>query len=528
MKHGRPLKETPGRSQVSLTPSGGLTRSGRSGGALKETPGRSQVSLTPSGGLTRSGRSGGALKETPGRSQVSLTPSGGLTRSGRSGGPHRRDLGRAIRVALLASTLLIAIGLAASALLVATALFALRAAPGEWSVRAPIVAIDVRLSVVALMRFATHPLGIRLLDGRAFATRWGTLHADAGPMPSSLVVRCEPCIVAARELAAEPLRIASIEVRFEHGEPNELHGSVRAGRVHATWAAQLEARGLDVDIDVLDAPVADFVALFGAAIPEVDRAWIDGRAGAHIRVALPSGWTTVEPRLAGLAVAGLGTESLIAASPRPACARPPPGRRTAAPFGTWLPRAVIAAEDQRFHEHAGYDVAEMTAAWAGDASGHHRGASTISQQLAKLLYTGDERTVARKLRELLYAAELDRTLGKARVLQLYLGVAPWGDGQCGGEAAALHYFGKHAAALSAAEAVWLAHLLRNPVAMLDADASGSPSTARRLDVVGDGLLPMRRSQREAMRRALQAWVPPPVVQARRLPLRANALAVSMR
>jgi signal transduction histidine kinase len=84
------LEQTPGRSQVASTPSGGLTRSGRNGGTIEQTPGRSQVASTPSGGLTRSGRNGGAIEQTPGRSQVASTPSGGLTRSGRNGGAQLR------------------------------------------------------------------------------------------------------------------------------------------------------------------------------------------------------------------------------------------------------------------------------------------------------------------------------------------------------------------------------------------------------------------------------------------------------
>ena len=55
-----------------------------------------------------------------------------------------------------------------------------------------------------------------------------------------------------------------------------------------------------------------------------------------------------------------------------------------------------------------------------------RGASTLSQQVAKLLVTGGERSPVRKLRELLYAVEMEQTLGKARILRLYLDNAPWG------------------------------------------------------------------------------------------------------
>lgn len=93
-----------------------------------------------------------------------------------------------------------------------------------------------------------------------------------------------------------------------------------------------------------------------------------------------------------------------------------------------------------------------------------RGASTLSQQVAKLLVTGDERSPARKLRELLYAVEMERTLGKARILRLYLDHAPWGaHGLCGAEAAAAHYFGVRAHELTPGQSAWLAAMLHNPV-----------------------------------------------------------------
>ena len=421
---------------------------------------------------------------------------------------------RFVRRVALVLVALLGIVLAASAVLPATVLYALRAKPGDWSVRAALGPVGMELSVPALIRVATHPLGIRLLAGRTFSTRYGTIHALSGSTPSSLVLRCAPCVIDSRLLAAQPVRVAGIEASVEHGEPNQLQGELRAGRVRAAWRARLAAQSADLELSFAEVPVAEIVALFGTAVPEAARARIEGRAGATIRLALPSQRYAIEPRLEGLTVEGLGSEALIAASPAPVCARTPRAIRTAAPYGPWLPKAVIAAEDQRFFEHTGYDVAEMAAAWSSEGPGGHgperrRGASTISQQLAKLLYTGDERSAARKVRELLYAAELDRTLGKARVLQLYLAVVPWGDGQCGGEAAALHYFGKHAAALDAAEAVWLASLLRNPEAELDRAAQGVD--APRLAALADALRPMPRVRREDLQSELAGWSPPSVV-----------------
>jgi membrane peptidoglycan carboxypeptidase len=132
-------------------------------------------------------------------------------------------------------------------------------------------------------------------------------------------------------------------------------------------------------------------------------------------------------------------------------------------MGAYLAAAVIAAEDQRFHQHGGYDEQSIAEALADiQAGAPERGASTVTQQLARTLFTGGERTVARKLRELLYAIEMERTLGKARILELYLNTVHWGPGVCGAKAAARTYFDKPPARLTAIEAAWLASALRAP------------------------------------------------------------------
>ncbi|MEO7055868.1 MAG: biosynthetic peptidoglycan transglycosylase [Caldimonas sp.] len=418
-------------------------------------------------------------------------------------------------------TLLWLAGLAAfavcgAAVLFGVSLFALRAGPGDWSQRVSLGPVGMDISVPALARVASHPLGMRLLAGRSAATRYGRIGVAAGTEPGTLVVTCAPCVVGNASLAARPIRLAAVEFTVAAGEPNQLLGTIRVGVVRANWQVRLGARDARLEVDIADAALADLVALFGDAVPEAAVARIGGRGGAAIRVALPSGRYSVRPRLDGVVVAGLGTDVLAGATPAPSCGRTPRAQRSASPYGTWLARAVIAAEDQRFYEHAGYDTAEMAAAWSTEAphAERRRGASTLSQQLAKLLYTGDDRTLARKIRELLYAVELDRALGKARVLQLYLAVAPWGDGVCGGEAAALHYFGKHAASLGPAEAVWLAGLLRNPELELTRGAQGAPADNGRLVVIGESIRPISRQRRTDLREQLERMVPPPPVLAR--------------
>jgi membrane peptidoglycan carboxypeptidase len=125
-------------------------------------------------------------------------------------------------------------------------------------------------------------------------------------------------------------------------------------------------------------------------------------------------------------------------------------------------RAITSSEDAGFFAHAGFDFHEL---WKSlqQEDGRRRGASTLTQQLAKNLFLSPERTYARKVREALTALGLESSLSKARLLEIYLNIAEWGPGLYGLEAAAQHYFGKHAAALSAKEAAFLATLLPNPV-----------------------------------------------------------------
>jgi Transglycosylase len=394
---------------------------------------------------------------------------------------------------------------ASAAMLYAT----LRAVPGEWSQALPVGPWRVSVSVPALLRLATHPLGLRALAGRRFHTSHGTLHTLQGADQDSLRVVCEPCTPHAAAFGPAPLRLQRTELSLTRVGQNHLHGEIRAGAVSAVWKLQIEKRSVDVRVQVPDAPIGDFFAVLGTAVPELARAHIEGRAGANLRLTLPSAVWSVLPRIEGFSVSGLGTEALLSATPLPACARATRRADAAAPFGVWLPRAVVAAEDQRFFEHTGYDLAEMRAALqSGDDAAHPaRGASTLSQQLAKLLYTGDERSAVRKLREALYAVELDRTLGKARVLQLYLAVAPWGAGQCGAQAAAMQLLHKRASALTPVEAAWLASLLRNPEAELAHMASSGAIDTARVAVIIEAMRPLARARREELREQLADWAP---------------------
>ena len=129
----------------------------------------------------------------------------------------------------------------------------------------------------------------------------------------------------------------------------------------------------------------------------------------------------------------------------------------------WLRRAVVNSEDARFYEHDGFDAVETEAALeeAAERGRFGRGASTITQQLAKNLWLGEERTLWRKLREYFLAGRLEE-LGKRRVLEIYLNVAEWGDGIYGAEVAARVWFNKPAVELSPSESAVLAGMLPAP------------------------------------------------------------------
>ena len=129
----------------------------------------------------------------------------------------------------------------------------------------------------------------------------------------------------------------------------------------------------------------------------------------------------------------------------------------------WLIRSVVNSEDARFFEHDGIDEKQTRIALTTALEDGHlgRGASTITQQLAKNLWLGEERTLWRKLREMFLARRLER-LGKGRILELYLNVVEWGDGIYGADAAARVWFGKSAALLLPEEAALLTAMLPAP------------------------------------------------------------------
>lgn len=147
-----------------------------------------------------------------------------------------------------------------------------------------------------------------------------------------------------------------------------------------------------------------------------------------------------------------------------------------------LQRAVLAGEDSNFAFHHGFDYEAIQKAWdqaqkeadkAAKQEGENdswlpnlpdfkRGASTISQQLAKNLYLSNERSFLRKGQEAIITYFMERNLSKRRILEIYLNVIEWGDGIYGAEAASQYYFHKPAANLNLREGAFLSAMIPNP------------------------------------------------------------------
>ncbi|RKH37798.1 monofunctional biosynthetic peptidoglycan transglycosylase [Corallococcus sicarius] len=126
--------------------------------------------------------------------------------------------------------------------------------------------------------------------------------------------------------------------------------------------------------------------------------------------------------------------------------------------------AVLISEDARFYRHEGVDWTEVENAFEQSVREARlgRGASTLTQQLAKNLYLSTDRSLLRKGKELLLARRLEADLSKQRILALYVNVVEWGEGVYGIEAAAREHFGVPARSLSVAQGAMLAAMLPAP------------------------------------------------------------------
>ncbi len=336
---------------------------------------------------------------------------------------------------------------------------------------------------------------------------------------------------------------------LEH--PLLANRSLPLGAVQAElrWAEESLSGPLQIDDLVLSleagcAPTCSFtvvlpetsaeeaLAPLAPLLPELVRARrVDGTLGASVTVTREGdGWTITDAALAveGLAVDGAVRDlDVLRYGPFVYRVRDAEGENLVRESGEgspdwvalqrvspWVVPAILASEDAAFSRHGGYDPAQLQEALAADLAAGEvvRGGSTLSQQLAKNLFLSPERTLVRKLRELLLAVELDRVLGKSRVLELYVNVVEWGPEIWGLGQASDRYFLKQPDRLQPHEAAFLAAILPAPRVFYDewylAGRAGRYKVGAVLANMADG---GALSQRQADRWAGETlrFVPPP-------------------
>ncbi len=168
----------------------------------------------------------------------------------------------------------------------------------------------------------------------------------------------------------------------------------------------------------------------------------------------------------------------------------------------YAPKAFVAIEDRRFYSHHGVDPLGILRAGVRDVlhRGGTQGGSTITQQLAKNLFLTQERTISRKLQEVVLALWLEHKFSKAQILELYLNRVYFGSGAYGIEGAAQRYFGKSAKQLTLPEAAMLAGLVQSPSRL--APNRNPEGAERRAALVITAMAEQKMVSEDAARRAL--------------------------
>jgi 1A family penicillin-binding protein len=169
-------------------------------------------------------------------------------------------------------------------------------------------------------------------------------------------------------------------------------------------------------------------------------------------------------------------------------------------------RALTSIEDQRFYDHRGYDVVRIASAALANLR-HRRavqGASTITQQLARQSFLTPDKTLRRKIQEVILAARLEQMYTKPQILELYLNKVYFGDGLYGIEAASRGFFGKHASELNVAEAAMLVGLVKSPSTY--APTVSLPRAVARRNVVLQAMLESKSIDRTSWQKARDSKV----------------------
>jgi Transglycosylase len=343
-----------------------------------------------------------------------------------------------------------------------------------WRIAVPLPVIGtVHVRAWPLIQLATSSTGRNLVNHTQWQTQYGRVKLEN--KAGLLQINCTNCQLKLNELSSKAIMFD--EVSFSVRRINEqLSGVLEIVSdkkpIRVLYTAVGHNKGIDLNWSLPSTAIADLLTPLKTHSTAIQKAHVTGTLAANGTLHWPSRLWSAKPVIENFDVTGLGTEKLKTAQVKYLC---PSTSQNAInnginsqawlnkkELGRWLPISTIIAEDAQFMHHHGYDFETLSYLLAQENSNKQLGGSTITQQLAKYFFTGGERQWKRKIEELLYAVEMENTLGKNRILNLYLNTLDWGPGICGASDASQFYFATKPKQLTPIQAAWLAGIIRNP------------------------------------------------------------------
>ncbi|MEE2750892.1 MAG: biosynthetic peptidoglycan transglycosylase [Myxococcota bacterium] len=315
-------------------------------------------------------------------------------------------------------------------------------------------------------------------------------------------------------------------------DENQFEGTVSVGEVKLEASGVFDEGRVPVRLVLPETGLEKVIDVLRPIVPEAEGARLSGQVSGWLEWQWPEGTWRADGSLHELGVVGAVPRiEALAYGPfeyRVRAEEDSLKLRTTGegtPGWTALPHvapslsdAIVAAEDSGFLDHPGYDVEAMREALQAnlEAGKILRGGSTITQQLAKNLFLDSERTLARKVSELLLAVELDRVLGKTRVMELYVNVVEWGPDLHGVAEASQRYFLRAPRHLQTHESAFLAAILPAPLKFYTRWYLKGRAGEYRIGWVLQNMVDGKRITPVEARTWMQEplrFVPPPVVEA---------------
>lgn len=337
-----------------------------------------------------------------------------------------------------------------------------------WRIKLP-VAGGVQVRVVPVLMLATSAPGRWLLDKRAFNLHHGDIQLyDA----DGLRARCRQCWIEAKSISDQPIVIPMVELWLKMDQQH-IHGDLTIGDPQPLFQidfnGKVSMRNLKLTWQLPETPLQALLKPMQAHSTVIKQAIVTGTLSASGTMRWPKQEWSAQPQLDDMAVSGLNIRAATTLPIQYDCPlldehKHPENMQWVSydKLGRWLPVAAIIAEDAEFKHHPGYVMAQMQHLLGKESADKQVGGSTITQQLAKYMFTNGERTWKRKVEELLYAVQLESALTKTDILELYLNTVDLGPSLCGAHAASRYYFDLPPDKLNPIQAAWLAGIISNP------------------------------------------------------------------